>query len=146
MKKNEISKRQRAILKNNQQIAQNLAIKAALCHRRKILTKLRTIVNTQPRIFYNHPLLGGASGTLSLNMANANSWTALQTFQNASSSLLSAYTAYFGGTGTTTITNAGYIGVGTTSPYAPLSVVGQIVGSYFTATTSATSTFPTSLS
>jgi hypothetical protein len=35
----------------------------------------------------------------------------------------------------------GNLGVGTTSPYAPLSVVGQIVGSYFTATTSATSTF-----
>ena len=54
-------------------------------------------------------LLGGASGTLSLNMANANSWTALQTFQNASSSLLSAYTAYFGGTGTTTIDSTGRI-------------------------------------
>lgn len=33
------------------------------------------------------------------------------------------------------------VGVGTTSPYAKLSVVGEIVGAYFTATTTATSTF-----
>lgn len=35
------------------------------------------------------------------------------------------------------------VGIGTSTPYAPLSVVGQIVGSYFTATsTTATSTLP----
>ena len=38
---------------------------------------------------------------------------------------------------------SGNFGIGTTSPYAKLSVVGEIVGSYFTATsTTATSTFP----
>lgn len=36
----------------------------------------------------------------------------------------------------------GKLGIGTTSPYAPLSVVGQVVGAYFTATTSTASTFP----
>lgn len=36
----------------------------------------------------------------------------------------------------------GNVGIGTTTPYAPLSVVGQVVGSYFTATsTTGTSTF-----
>src|SRR3990167_10359032 len=41
------------------------------------------------------------------------------------------------------ITTAGKVGIGTTSPYAKLSVNGQIVSSYFTATsTKATSTFP----
>jgi hypothetical protein len=45
-----------------------------------------------------------------------------------------------------TILGSGNVGIGTTSPYAPLSVSGQIVGSYFTATTSATSTFPVLLS
>jgi hypothetical protein len=34
------------------------------------------------------------------------------------------------------------VGVGTTSPYATLSVAGQVVGAYFTATTSTSSTFP----
>lgn len=33
------------------------------------------------------------------------------------------------------------VGIGTTSPYAKLSVVGEIVGAYFTGTTTATSTF-----
>jgi hypothetical protein len=36
---------------------------------------------------------------------------------------------------------ANKVGIGTTSPYAALSVVGQIVGSYFTGTSTATSTF-----
>ncbi len=40
---------------------------------------------------------------------------------------------------------SGNLGIGTTSPYAKLSVVGQIVGAYFTATTTATSTFGGSL-
>jgi hypothetical protein len=35
----------------------------------------------------------------------------------------------------------GNVGIGTTSPYAMLSVAGQIVGAYFTGTTTATSTF-----
>src|SRR3989344_2982596 len=37
-------------------------------------------------------------------------------------------------------------GIGTSSPYAALAVVGQIVGAYFTGTTTATSTFGGSLS
>ena len=40
------------------------------------------------------------------------------------------------------VLSGGKLGVSTTSPYAPLSVVGQIVGAYFTATTSSISTFP----
>lgn len=40
------------------------------------------------------------------------------------------------------ITTDGNIGIGTSTPYAPLSVVGEVVGSHFTATnTAATSTF-----
>src|SRR3989344_923045 len=37
---------------------------------------------------------------------------------------------------------AGNLGIGTTSPYAKLSVVGEVVGEYFTATTTSTSTLP----
>lgn len=39
-------------------------------------------------------------------------------------------------------TGTGNVGLGTTSPYAKLSVVGEVVGAYFTATTTATSTLP----
>jgi hypothetical protein len=38
--------------------------------------------------------------------------------------------------------NTGNLGIGTTTPYAQLSVVGQVVGAYFTATTSTASVFP----
>jgi hypothetical protein len=41
-----------------------------------------------------------------------------------------------------TLAASGNLGIGTTSPYAKLSVVGQVVGAYFTATTSTASTFP----
>lgn len=40
------------------------------------------------------------------------------------------------------ITTAGNIGIGTTSPYARLSVVGETVSAFFTATTTSTNTFP----
>ena len=40
------------------------------------------------------------------------------------------------------ITDAGKVGIGTTSPYATLSVAGQVVGAYFTATTTTVSNFP----
>jgi hypothetical protein len=44
--------------------------------------------------------------------------------------------------GTTTLaTTAGNVGIGTSSPYAKLSVAGQVVADYFTATSTATSTF-----
>ncbi|MDO8572371.1 MAG: tail fiber domain-containing protein [bacterium] len=52
---------------------------------------------------------------------------------------------YTGGTGTANerlrIGSTGNVGIGTTSPYAKLSVVGEVVGAYFTGTTTATSTF-----
>jgi hypothetical protein len=48
---------------------------------------------------------------------------------------------------TGTITSTGNVGIGTTSPYAALSVVGETVSSYFTATsTTATSTFANNIS
>lgn len=38
--------------------------------------------------------------------------------------------------------NEGKVGIGTSSPYAPLSIVGETVSAYFTATTTTASTFP----
>lgn len=50
------------------------------------------------------PVTTSGTITADLNMANANTWTALQKFSNASTSLSShTGTAYFGGTATTTI-------------------------------------------
>ena len=50
-------------------------------------------------------------------------------------------------TSTLTVLANGNVGIGTTSPYAKLSVVGEVVGAYFTATTTtATSTFAGGLS
>lgn len=46
------------------------------------------------------------------------------------------------GSGNVLFMNSGNTGVGTTSPYAKLSVAGQVVGAYFTATTTSTSTLP----
>jgi hypothetical protein len=74
------------------------------------------------------PLFSVSSiGTISAPYASTTAWT-------------TSGTAYFPGSG---IWNSnGFVGIGTTSPYAKLSVVGEIVGSYFSATsTTATSTF-----
>lgn len=49
-----------------------------------------------------------AAVTANLNLGNANAWTALQSFSNASTTLFSNYgTAYFGTTATTTFSGAG---------------------------------------
>ncbi|MEK7642394.1 MAG: hypothetical protein AAB392_01225, partial [Patescibacteria group bacterium] len=60
---------------------------------------------------WTHPAVGVSATT-----------SRIQLFGSASSTLFSANQVWFGGTGTTTITNAGWIGQGTTSPFAQLSV------------------------
>ncbi|MEK7505608.1 MAG: hypothetical protein AAB597_01790, partial [Patescibacteria group bacterium] len=63
------------------------------------------------------------TGTISLNLGNANTWTALQQFQgSASSTLFSAGRAYFGETATSSFTADGSLGIGTTVPYSKLHV------------------------
>lgn len=73
---------------------------------------------------------GAITATSTLNL------TGLGTFVNASSTqLTTTNSAYFATTG-------GSVGIGTTSPYAKLSVAGQTVAEYFTATsTTAVSSF-----
>jgi len=61
----------------------------------------------------------------SVTQSDSFNWTGGHTFTSAS----------------TTFLGATMVGIGTSTPYAPLSVVGETVSGYFTATTS-TSTFP----
>ncbi|MBL8158405.1 hypothetical protein JNK62_02650 [bacterium] len=77
-------------------------------------------------------------------------------FSSASAIKLSQYTTNgfltaSGGNGTLAVdttlsTSGGNLGVGTSSPYAKLSVAGEVVGANFTATTTAVNTFPTLMS
>ncbi|MFA6432617.1 MAG: kelch repeat-containing protein, partial [Candidatus Paceibacterota bacterium] len=91
------------------------------------------------------PITSSGTITVDLNLATANIWTGLQQFARASSTMLSVYgPAYFGATATSTFTSTGWLGIGTSTPYAALSVVGAsgvVADKYFATSTTATSTF-----
>jgi hypothetical protein len=72
---------------------------------------------------------GSAAQTFTLNLANANNWTGLQTFQNASSSNLSVFTnAYFGGSATSSFNSAGQLTLaGLTNSLLAVNGSGQVV-------------------
>ena len=82
---------------------------------------------TPQSVAAKHSIIASASGYLAqawLNLTEAFTWTGIHTH---SANVI--------------ITEGNKMGIGTTTPYAPLSVYGEIVGSYFTATsTTATST------
>jgi hypothetical protein len=76
-------------------------------------------------------VVSGGAGTTTLALIPATSQTA---------DLLHIYTSP---TNLHTVfSTAGNLGIGTTSPYAKLSVVGEAVASHFTSTTTSTNTFP----
>jgi hypothetical protein len=81
-------------------------------------------------------------GLLTTNVAEGSNLyyldSRVQSFVHGSTTIPKTYTA---NTFTNTNIFNGNVGIGTSSPYAPLSVAGQIVGAYFTGTTTATSTF-----
>ncbi len=71
------------------------------------------------------PVSLGGTVTVSLNTANANTWTGLQQFNgNASTTKFSAYgPSYFGGTATSTFNTLGQLSMGTsTSPWSSLTL------------------------
>jgi hypothetical protein len=71
--------------------------------------------------------LAYSNGNVTLNTGNGNSWTGLQQFSNASSSLFSAYgPAYFGATATSSFTSAGLLGVLKTNPSYAVDVNGFV--------------------
>ncbi len=88
---------------------------------------------------FTYPLINTANTiSLAFGTSTANSWSALQSFTNASSSLLSANRAWFGATATSTFSSAGWLGIGTTTPGSLLSVQG--VANFTAATTTFQST------
>lgn len=83
-------------------------------------------------------ITGGAAATASMNGGNITigGGTANTAANNGSVIFTNGGAERVRLSGTT-----GFLGIGTTSPYAPLSVVGETVASHFTGTTTATSTF-----
>lgn len=80
-----------------------------------------------------------SDGTLSLNLANPNIWTGLQTINNASSSQISVTNrAYFGSTATTTIDSAGNVAVAGTLNVAGNTVLGAATTTNLLVTSSTT--------
>jgi len=95
---------------------------------------------------YGQVLMGNSSSGYSLTATSSLGLLGSSTV----SSLTSNYIPKWNGSsfGNSQVIDTGtFVGIGTSSPYAKLSVVGQIVGEYFTATsTTATSTFLGTLS
>ncbi len=87
--------------------------------------------------------IGGTSGSSDAGMQfgpDENAWTVGYKFSDASFRFSSSTS--LGTNDVFVINKSGNVGIGTSSPFAKLSVVGQTVSSYFTATTSTASTFP----
>jgi hypothetical protein len=71
---------------------------------------LNALTATNSTLTFSGSYDGSTARTVGLNLANANTWSALQQFNgNASSTQESAYAAYFGATATTTIDSTGNI-------------------------------------
>ena len=68
--------------------------------------------------------LGIVAGSSNVSTSSQNTWSALQLFAGgASTTQLSVFNnAWFGATATSTFTSAGWLGVGTSSPLAPIQV------------------------
>lgn len=95
-------------------------------------------VSTSTTLGFLNGFLSTASSTINSNLTiTGNSTTTSATttnFYNSTATNLSN-SLYINSSG-------GNVGIGTTSPYAKLSVVGETVASHFTATTTSTSTLP----
>lgn len=113
------------------------------------------LISGGPNLAVSSPL-GGLAGDIFIqastsktvsNVRYDGSLVSIAGGQGTGASNLGGNVLINGGTGSTTgnvilSTTGGKVGIGTTSPYAKLSVAGQTVAEYFTATSSAASTFP----
>jgi photosystem II stability/assembly factor-like uncharacterized protein len=104
---------------------------------RKILGTVPAAVEAE-----NAQTLGGLNNTEFLRSDAANATSSASTYFNITNSGAGKIAEFFG-TGSQsvlTVTSDGKVGIGTTTPYAKLSVAGTIVGANFIGTTTATST------
>jgi fibronectin-binding autotransporter adhesin len=114
------------------------------------LTASTTITGAGNTLTFTNTL----AGTLGVGGGGTGATTLTGLLQGNGSSAVTAITGtigqfpYYNGTNTLLATSSLFlaanqnVGIGTTSPYAKLSVVGQTVAAYFTATTTTASTFP----
>jgi hypothetical protein len=84
---------------------------------------LADLTATNSTLTFSGTYNGSTARTIGLNLANANTWTALQHFTaNASTTQLSVAQIAFFGSATSTFTASGALGVATTSPYGLASI------------------------
>ena len=77
-------------------------------------SNLASLAATDGTLTFSGSYNGGTARSVGLNLGNANSWTGLQQFNNASTTLFSAYgPAYFGGSSTSSFSSTGVLTLGT---------------------------------
>jgi len=81
-------------------------------------------INGNVALGFNSTLTTSGSNLI-LNMSNPNSWTGLQQYSNASSSIFSAYSVYFGATATSTFASNGALTIPTTLNVTGLTTLGN---------------------
>lgn len=86
----------------------NTALQNSTISGKALGTSLEALTATNGSLTFSGSYDGSTARTVGINLANANTWSALQQFSNASSTLASITTkAYFGTNSTTTIDNTG---------------------------------------
>lgn len=77
-------------------------------------SNLAALTATDSTLTFSGSYTGATARTVGLNLANANTWTALQQFRNASTTLFSSYgPSYFGATATSSFSSTGVLTLAT---------------------------------
>lgn len=77
-------------------------------------SNLADLTATNSTLTFSGSYNGGTARTIGLNLGNANTWTALQQFSNASTTMFSSYgPSYFGATATSSFSSAGVLTLAT---------------------------------
>ena len=89
---------------------------------------LGALTATNGSLTFSGSYTGAAAQTVGLNVGNANNWTALQTFLNASSTLLSAGQAFFGQSATSTFATNGALTLANALTYGGVTLSNSVTG------------------